>query len=593
MRRRAANGRAVHGRRPNGTLSGRMSALAAPSLPGPSPFEAALAEMAAALVLLDAGGTVTFANARAAALLGCAELVGLPIPALPTACGGAELEGAALAEAVRAGCSLRLHLALGDERLVETALTPLSTGGFALTFEDVTEHIRGAALARQEPLTGLCNRVGLHDHLHAALTEAARTGAPLAVLMLDLDRFKSVNDTLGHPVGDALLRKVAERLRRATRREDVVARLGGDEFAILQVGAHSGAAQPEAAEAAEALARRLVDLVGRTYVVDGHMLNVGVSVGVALSPADGADADDLLKHADLALYRAKAEGRGTYRFFEPAMNAQMQARRSLEIDLRRALALKQFELAFQPQIQLETGAVVGFEALLRWNHPERGPVSPALFIPLAEEIGLIVGIGEWALRAACREAAGWTQAASIAVNLSPVQFRGGRLVETVMNVLAQTGLDPARLELEITEGALLENTDGVLAVLNGLRALGVRISMDDFGTGYSSLSYLQKFPFDKIKIDQSFVRGMEDNAECGAIVRAIARLGASLGMRTTAEGVETPDQLAAIRAEGCTEVQGYLTGRPMPAAQAAALLSGSVAAQPPAQVGPLADTFTA
>ncbi|WP_110351606.1 GGDEF domain-containing phosphodiesterase [Methylobacterium sp. B4] len=571
-----------------------MSALAAPSLPGPSPFEAALAEMAAALVLLDAGGTVTFANARAAALLGCAELVGLPIRSLPAACGGAEPEGAALAEAVRAGRSLRLHLALGDERLVETALTPLSTGGFALTFEDVTEHIRGAALARQEPLTGLCNRVGLHDHLHAALAEAARTGAPLAVLMLDLDRFKSVNDTLGHPVGDALLRKVAERLRRATRREDVVARLGGDEFAILQAGAHGGAAQPEAAEA---LARRLVDLVGRTYVVDGHMLNVGVSVGVALSPADGADADDLLKHADLALYRAKAEGRGTYRFFEPAMNAQMQARRSLEIDLRRALALKQFELAFQPQIQLETGAVVGFEALLRWNHPERGPVSPALFIPLAEEIGLIVGIGEWALRAACREAAGWTQAASIAVNLSPVQFRGGRLVETVMNVLAQTGLDPARLELEITEGALLENTDGVLAVLNGLRALGVRISMDDFGTGYSSLSYLQKFPFDKIKIDQSFVRGMEDNAECGAIVRAIARLGASLGMRTTAEGVETPDQLAAIRAEGCTEVQGYLTGRPMPAAQAAALLCRPVAQTPvrPATLPPArpADTLTA
>ena len=303
------------------------------------------------------------------------------------------------------------------------------------------------------------------------------------------------------------------------------------------------------------------------------MLNVGVSVGIALAPADGRDADALLKHADLALYRAKAEGRGTYRFFEPAMNAQMQARRSLEIDLRRALALKQFDLAFQPQIQLETGQVTGFEALLRWNHPERGPVSPALFIPLAEEIGLIVGIGEWALRAACREAASWAQPAAIAVNLSPVQFRGGKLVETVMNVLAQTGLDPARLELEITEGALLENTEGVLGVLNGLRALGVKISMDDFGTGYSSLSYLQKFPFDKIKIDQSFVRGMEGNAECGAIVRAIARLGASLGMRTTAEGVETASQLDAIRAEGCTEVQGYLTGRPMPASQAAALLS--------------------
>ena len=545
-----------------------MSALAAPSIPVSPSFEAALAEMAAPLLLLDAAGTVAFANARAAALLAGTAPVGRALPALLAACGAAEPEGGLLPEAVRAVRPVRTRLALDGDRRVEAALVPLSTGGFALTFEDVTEHVRGAALARQEPLTGLDNRTGLHDRLGAALAEAARTDAPLAVLMLDLDRFKTVNDTLGHPVGDALLRKVAERLRKATRSGDVVARLGGDEFAIIQVNA--GAEQPQASEA---LARRLVDLVGRTYVVDGHMLNVGVSVGVALAPADGSDADALLKHADLALYRAKAEGRGTYRFFEPAMNAQMQARRSLEIDLRRALALKQFDLAFQPQIQLETGQVTGFEALLRWNHPERGPVSPALFIPLAEEIGIIVGIGEWALRAACREAASWAQPASIAVNLSPVQFRGGKLVETVMNVLAQTSLDPTRLELEITEGALLENTDSVLDVLNGLRALGVKISMDDFGTGYSSLSYLQKFPFDKIKIDQSFVRGMEGNAECGAIVRAIARLGASLGMRTTAEGVETASQLDAIRAEGCTEVQGYLTGRPMPASQAAALLS--------------------
>ncbi|MFC7663388.1 putative bifunctional diguanylate cyclase/phosphodiesterase [Methylorubrum suomiense] len=414
--------------------------------------------------------------------------------------------------------------------------------------------------------------------MSAAVAAAEEAGAPLAVLMLDLDRFKAVNDTLGHPVGDALLRKVAERLRNAARRDDVIARLGGDEFAILQVG-QVGADQPLAAEA---LANRLVDLVGRTYVLDGQMLNVGVSVGIALFPDDGRLPDDLLKHADLALYRAKADGRGTYRFFEPAMNAAVQARRSLEIDLRRALALKQFTLVFQPQIRLETGEVSGFEALLRWHHPERGLISPATFIPLAEEIGVIVGIGEWALRTACREAARWAQPASIAVNLSPIQFRGGKLVETVTLVLAQTGLDPARLELEITEGALLDDTDGVLTVLNGLRHLGVRISMDDFGTGYSSLSYLQKFPFDKIKIDQSFVRGMAGSAECGAIVRAIARLGASLGMRTTAEGVETADQLDAIRAEGCTEVQGYLTGRPMPASEAFALLgAGAHVSDPP------------
>jgi diguanylate cyclase (GGDEF)-like protein len=544
-----------------------MSASPAVTFLPRDPFEAALAEMATPLLLLDAGGTVTFANDRAASLFTGLAPVGRTLAALLAAQGAEEPH--ALAEGLRAARPARERLALDGGLRVEAALAPLSSGGFALTFYDVTEHVRSAALARLEPLTGLCNRAELHERLGASLAAAKRAGAPLAVLLLDLDRFKAVNDTLGHPVGDALLRKVAERLRNAARQEDVIARLGGDEFAFLQIG-RAGADQ---SRAAEALARRLVDLVGRTYVVDGQMLNVGASVGIALYPADGRGADDLLKHADLALYRAKADGRGTFRFFEPAMNAAVQARRSLEIDLRRALALKQFTLAFQPQISLETGAVSGFEALLRWHHPERGPISPAAFIPLAEEIGVIVSIGEWALRTACREAASWAQPASIAVNLSPVQFRGGKLVETVMLVLVQTGLDPARLELEITEGALIDDTDGVLSVLNGLRALGVRISMDDFGTGYSSLSYLQKFPFDKIKIDQSFVRGMAGSSECGAIVRAIARLGASLGMRTTAEGVETADQLDAIRAEGCSEVQGHLTGRPMPADQAAALLT--------------------
>ncbi len=539
---------------------------AAPVLPLDS-VGAALAEMATPLLLLDASGTVTFANARAASLFAGAASAGPILAALLMSQGA--VKPRALDDALRAGRPARERLAFADGRLVEAALAPLSSGGFALTFDDVTEHVRSAALARLEPLTGLCNRAELHERLGAALTEAERAGAPLAVLLLDLDRFKAVNDTLGHPAGDALLRKVAERLRNAARQEDVIARLGGDEFAILQIG-RAGA---DALRAAEALAARLVELVGRTYVLDGQMLNVGASVGIALYPADGRGADDLMKHADLALYRAKADGRATYRFFEPAMNAAVQARRSLEIDLRRALALKQFSLAFQPQISLETGTVSGFEALLRWHHPERGPISPVTFIPLAEEIGVIVGIGEWALRTACREAASWAQPASIAVNLSPVQLRGGKLVETVTLALAQTGLDPARLELEITEGALLDDTDSVLTVLNGLRALGVRISMDDFGTGYSSLSYLQKFPFDKIKIDQSFVRGMAGSAECGAIVRAIARLGASLGMRTTAEGVETAEQLDAIRAEGCSEVQGYLTGRPMPADQAAALLT--------------------
>ena len=374
-----------------------------------------------------------------------------------------------------------------------------------------------------------------------------------------------MNDTLGHPIGDALLRRVAERLVKAARRDDLVARLGGDEFAIVQVGA----GQPEAAEA---LAGRLVDLVGRAYVVDGHMLNIGCSVGVALAPEDGDDPDTLLKNADLALYRAKADGRGVFRFFKPDMDAKMQARRSLELDLRRALALKEFDLAYQPQVSAHDGRVTGFEALLRWRHPERGQISPADFIPLAEEIGLINPIGEWVLRSACAEAARWPSDVSLAVNLSPVQFRGAKLASVVTNALAQSGLPAERLELEITEGALLDNTDTVLNMLNTLRSLGVRISMDDFGTGYSSLSYLQKFPFTKIKIDQSFVRSMDESPDCSAIVRAVIALGRSLGMKTTAEGVETEAQRDRIRAEGCTEIQGYLTGRPMTAEAAAALV---------------------
>jgi EAL domain-containing protein (putative c-di-GMP-specific phosphodiesterase class I) len=281
----------------------------------------------------------------------------------------------------------------------------------------------------------------------------------------------------------------------------------------------------------------------------------------------------LLRNADLALYRAKADGRGRFRFFEPSMDARMQARRALELDLRRALALKQFHLAYQPQICLSTGAVVGCEALLRWSSPTRGAVSPAEFIPIAEETGLIVAIGEWVLRTATHDAARWAQPVSVAVNLSPLQFRSQTLVDTVLSALANAGLPATRLEIEITEGALMEETQAVVTILRSLRDLGVRVSMDDFGTGYSSLAYLQKFPFDKIKIDQSFVRAMGDNAEAGAIVRAVAALGASLGMKTTAEGVETPEQLAAIRAEGCTEVQGYLTGRPMADADIAALLA--------------------
>jgi diguanylate cyclase (GGDEF)-like protein len=509
----------------------------------PDPAFELIDSLSTAVLQLDARGGVVRANTAAGALLG------EPFPAMQ-----AWLEDrAAVLTVEHAGKRLSVQRrAYGD--------------GWLLEVHDSAQ----LGAAHGDPLTGLAGREELHRRICAHLEAGA--AEPFAVLCIDLDRFKLVNDTLGHPMGDALLRRVAERLVRVARRGDLVARLGGDEFAIVQLGA----GQPEAAEA---LAARIVDMVGRTYVVDGHMLNVGASVGVALAHADGLTAEALLKNADLALYRAKADGRGVFRFFEPDMDARMQARRSLEIDLRRALAMKEFELAYQPQVRVEDGAVTGFEALIRWRHPQRGMVSPADFIPLAEEIGLIAPIGEWVVRTACLEAARWPSTVSLAVNLSPVQFRGAKLVGTITSALAHSGLEAHRLELEITEGALLEDADAALTVLNALRDLGVRISMDDFGTGYSSLSYLQKFPFTKIKIDQSFVRRIDQSADCSAIVRAVIALGRSLGMKTTAEGVETDAQFEHIRAEGCTEIQGYLTGRPMTAEDAAALLRTSTPAR--------------
>jgi len=409
-----------------------------------------------------------------------------------------------------------------------------------------------------------------HDRLAAALERAGRDGSAVAVLCLDLDRFKPVNDTLGHPVGDTLLRTVAERLRSAVRATDLVARLGGDEFAVLQAG-------HEQPQGAQALAARLVDLVGRSYLIEGHLVNVGASVGVALAPGDGADPDRLLTCADLALYRAKDEGRGAFRLFEPEMDARMQARRALELDLRKALALRELELFYQPQLDLETGRVCGFEALLRWRHPERGLVPPAEFVPLAEEIGLIVKIGEWVLRTACREVAGWPDGIGVAVNVSPAQFKSPKLVDVVRGALEASGLPPSRLEVEITESVLLQDDAGNLATLHRLRDLGVRVAMDDFGTGYSSLGYLRSFPFDKIKIDRSFVRDLPGSADCLAIVRAIAGLGSRLDIATTAEGVETAEQMRRIRAEGCDQIQGYLVSRPVPPAEIPALIAETLA----------------
>lgn len=422
-----------------------------------------------------------------------------------------------------------------------------------------------ARLAHYDPLTDLPNRVLFQKHLAEALARRARKGDQLAVHFIDLDRFKTVNDTLGHPLGDALLREAAERLRGCVREGDTVARLGGDEFAVVQTGlADMGGATR--------LASRIVEAMAHPFDLNGHQVVIGASVGVAAAPSDGEDADELLKKADMALYRAKADGRGAFHFFERAMDEQLQARRALELDLRRALAAGEFELFYQPLYHLGDERVTGCEALLRWRHPERGMVSPADFIPLAEEIGLIVQLGEWVLRAACAEAARWPDHVRLAVNLSPAQFRDRGLVRTVVSALAASSLPAQRLELEITESVLLQDSAANMTMLHDLKALGVRISMDDFGTGYSSLSYLRSFPFDKIKIDQTFVRDILDDSDAMAIIKAVLDLGASMGIVTTAEGVETLEQLNALRGQGCAEIQGYFISRPAPAAEIARLL---------------------
>ncbi|HEU0060525.1 MAG TPA: PAS-domain containing protein, partial [Hyphomicrobiaceae bacterium] len=449
---------------------------------------------------------------------------------------------------------------LADGRFVAVSIQPMANGGMVTTHQDITEQRRSEAkiahMALHDALTNLPNRVLLNERLEHALARSRR-GEIVATHILDLDHFKHVNDTLGHPVGDKLLQMVANRLRALVRNTDTVARMGGDEFAIVQV------ALSQVVDATS-LAQRVIAALSEPYEVDGHQVVIGTSVGITLAPSDGLIPEQLIRNGDLALYRAKGDGRGTFRFFESEMDVQMQARRTLEQDLRKALIAGELELHYQPVINIASGRISGLEALVRWQHPENGLVAPATFIPLAEETGLIVPIGEWVIREACATAAQWPADVRIAVNLSPAQLRNPALPQTLVSALAASGLAPDRLELEITETVLLHDSAATLAILFRLRELGVRIAMDDFGTGYSSLSHLQRFPFDKIKIDRSFINNIAADVSSLNIVRAVAALASGLGVAATAEGVETREQFDLIRSEGCTEMQGFLLSKPVP-----------------------------
>ena len=522
--------------------------------------QAALDNMNQGLCLFDADGRLVITNRR------FKEMFGPPQPdaVVETVLHDAGLD--LLLGSARDATLAALTCELADGRAIAVSRQAIADGGWVATYEDISERrtteTRLAHLARHDGLTGLPNRLLFSEHMAGSLARARR-GDGIALLCLDLDRFKAVNDALGHAAGDALLQAVTQRLRDCTRESDLLVRFGGDEFVIVQEKAN----QPVEATA---LAQRLVDIMRPPFDIDHQEVVIGVSIGIALSMDGQETADALLKRADLALYRAKSDGRGAFRFFEREMDAAMQTKRALELDLRRALAEKHFEVYYQPLVQAK--GIAGFEALLRWKHPERGMISPADFIPLAEETGLIGGIGAWVLNQACADAASWPGTLKVAVNLSPVQFQTRSLVDDVKHALSSSGLAAARLELEITESVVIQDGDTVLKTLHALRAMGIRIAMDDFGTGYSSLSYLRRFPFDKIKIDQSFVKGIGEQEDCLTIVRAVIGLGRSLHMSVNAEGVETEDQLNALRLEGCGEIQGYFFSKPRPAGEIADML---------------------
>lgn len=535
-------------------------------------FNTALNNMPLGLCMFNADGRIAVANNRLNQVFGLPVhviLKGMDVPALIEAW----LEAGAFdrrdAERLRESIANRLdgHIRDGlvletlQQRTIEVTFQPMENGGMVFLFQDITERKLAEArinhLARYDALTGLPNRTMLRDWLHRVVNEDQQ-GRPYAIHFIDLDQFKQVNDTLGHTRGDMLLQAVADRLRSIVRETEMVSRFGGDEFVVLQ---HPVRGQDQAS----ALARRIVKALGRPYSIDSHEVVIGATVGIALSSRRDFDLDHLLKNADMALYRAKAEGRGTWRFFKPEMEIDAQARRLLELDLRNALETNQFELHFQPIVDLATNRITTCEALLRWNHPERGLVPPATFIPVAEEMGLIVEIGKRVLRMACLECLRWPSDVRVAVNLSPIEFARGHAPIIVRETLAATGLPAKRLEIELTESTLLQDTRSTRAALQQLEALGVTVSLDDFGTGYSSLSYLHSFPLHKVKIDRSFLQGLGASERKLTLLRGVARLSTELGLRVVAEGIETREQLELIQLDAIVdEAQGFLFGKPMP-----------------------------
>jgi diguanylate cyclase (GGDEF)-like protein len=541
-------------------------------------LSAALKNMAQGFIMFDSQARITVYNERYLEMYGMTRDIvkpGLPFLELlrhRVAMGNLKADPQQfhddlLAELAK-GKVVSQILDCGYGREVSVTQKPVPGGGWVATHEDVTERRQAEAkishMALHDGLTDLANRHLFNEEIAECFKHLPR-GQAFALLCLDLDRFKNVNDTLGHPLGDKLLQQVAARLRLCVREYDTVARLGGDEFAILQ----RGVAQPADAKA---LSEGVVATLGRPFDLDGHQVAIGVSIGVALAPADASDDIELLKAADLALLRTKVDGRGTYRFFDSVLDGRIQTRHAMERDLRKALKNDEFVIHYQPRVNLQSGTISAFEALIRWNHPERGTLLPVDFIPFAEETTQILPIGEWALRLACKDAATWPGAIGITVNLSPLQFRELDLCETVIDALAHSGLAADRLELEITETALLRNPESTLASVRRLRALGVRIAMDDFGSGHSSLRTLRNFPFDRIKIDECFVHDLSSKPESRAIIQAVAQMARSLGLKTTAEGVETQGELGYLRRVGCTEAQGYLFSKAVPAKEVHALL---------------------